>query len=67
MKDWIKDKFYYKKKYNAQKLIVTDLKVQVYDLNQKLEREKEKNRLQKNVIEKVRKMPREIKKEYEIC
>ena len=64
MKDWLLDKFYYRRKYNTLLTEKAELKVENYDLNKKLKNEKEirKNNLEK--ISKIKSLPRDIKKKY---
>ena len=60
------DKFYYKKKCNKQELEIQSLKVEIYDLQEKIKIERLKNKSDRATLEKIKKLPREIKKEYEL-
>lgn len=60
------DKFYYKKKCNKQELEIQSLKAEIYDLQEKIKIEKLKNKSDRATLEKIKKLPREIKKEYEL-
>ena len=53
MKDWLLDKFYYRRKYNTLLTEKAELKVENYDLNKKLKNEKE---IRKNNLEKISKI-----------
>ena len=56
----------YKMKINRQENEIMCLKAEIYDLNEKLKNERLKNKLDKEMVEKIKKLPKEIKKEYDL-
>ena len=56
----------YKMKINRQEIEIRCLKAEIYNLNEKLKNERKKNKLDEETLEKIKKIPKEIKKEYDL-
>ena len=61
--NWLIDKTYYKRRSNKQEIEIKTLKSEIYDLKENLKREKRKNKSNTKILEQIKALPREKKKE----